>query len=271
MEECFKCGIQISKSRLFDAVSKEGIVKICKNCSKEENIPIIRRSIDFESQEPEQRQTVYQRLSKSSGLTSDHNPGFVEKKQSDIDKLANENILNSVKSEIPEDLIENFHWIIMRKRRMIKLTQEQFAEKIREPIAVVQMLEKATLPRDYKKIIKKIEDFLNIRLLKQEPAPEFVDAPNIHELSTKIEQEGITPDSELARELTVSELKNMNPQTKVPYWRRAMNKMTGKKSDSSETQETVQEQSETKTKTKPSQSDDISQDKINDIIFGRKS
>ena len=67
MEECFNCGAKIDKVRLFDAISDEGVVKICEKCSKEEHIPIIRRPTTFQLKEAERKQSFYEKATISLG------------------------------------------------------------------------------------------------------------------------------------------------------------------------------------------------------------
>ena len=66
----------------------------------------------------------------------------------------------------PTDLINNFNWVIMRKRRSLKISKEKVAEDIFEPLIAVESLEKGILPRDYQSVIKKIEGYLQINLRK---------------------------------------------------------------------------------------------------------
>ena len=59
MDECFKCGITADKTLLMDAISNEGIVKICRKCSFDEDLPIIRKPSVINLKEPEKKETVY--------------------------------------------------------------------------------------------------------------------------------------------------------------------------------------------------------------------
>jgi ribosome-binding protein aMBF1 (putative translation factor) len=128
--------------------------------------------------------------------------------------------------EIPrkrEDLIENFHWIIMRARRNKKMTVTQFAKEIGESEAVVKMAEQGVLPDGDYNIVKKIEAVLSINILKREFAQkaEHKKRLGFDEFSTKT--------------LTISDLHEMKKDEievkpeQEPYWKRLMNALTRKK------------------------------------------
>ncbi|MEK6906484.1 MAG: hypothetical protein AABW81_02590, partial [Nanoarchaeota archaeon] len=75
--ECFICRISGEKAELFNALDeKEGIVKLCKNCSEKEHIPIIGRPTTFQLKEAERRQTVYERMVSISGVNRERKPIF---------------------------------------------------------------------------------------------------------------------------------------------------------------------------------------------------
>ena len=49
-----------------------------------------------------------------------------------MDKNYKEKVGEDLSKKPRADLVDNFHWIIMRARRMKKLTQAQFAKEIGE-------------------------------------------------------------------------------------------------------------------------------------------
>ena len=65
MANCFKCGISSEAVTLYDAISKDGLVKVCGNCNIKENLPLI-RTVD--ASKGEKRLTVYERMTKLSGV-----------------------------------------------------------------------------------------------------------------------------------------------------------------------------------------------------------
>ena len=72
--------------------------------------------------------------------------------------------------ELPEkeklNLIEHFHWEVMKARRRKGLSQKQLANAISESEIAIQMIEKAKLPENSESLIRKLEQFLRISLKK---------------------------------------------------------------------------------------------------------
>ena len=65
---CARCNKSISEVRLFDAVSREGIIKMCEECAKLEGVPIIRKPNTLQLKDSEKSYTVYERLARAAGL-----------------------------------------------------------------------------------------------------------------------------------------------------------------------------------------------------------
>ncbi|HLA23327.1 MAG TPA: helix-turn-helix domain-containing protein [Candidatus Nanoarchaeia archaeon] len=167
MSVCFVCGVDDSDEVLFDLITSEGIVKICKNCSKNENSFSVK---PFQEDKFKRRPTVYERLSRLSGYKKREENPEIEKQNVSLRKMADENVgKNFGKFRNDEDskknLIDNFHWIVMRARRMKHLTQKQLADEIHVPENIIRMMENGYVPdRDY--VIDRIEKRLGINLKK---------------------------------------------------------------------------------------------------------
>ena len=73
---------------------------------------------------------------------------------------------DSVPLKSRPDLMDNFHWIIMRVRRVKGLTQGQLAQAIGESEAAIKMAEQGIVPEGYG-LIDKLEKFLKVRLIKE--------------------------------------------------------------------------------------------------------
>ena len=86
MAECYKCGAE--NVRLSDVISKEGVVKICDFCLKEDDFPLLRRPTSFQLKEAEVPNTVYERLSGIAGINAvEHKKKFspeFEKKENSL-------------------------------------------------------------------------------------------------------------------------------------------------------------------------------------------
>lgn len=180
--ECYKCGADGSRKRLFDTITAEGIVKVCEDCSKGENLPMIRKPTSGQLNEIDRKPSVYERLSKASGINpyakrSEKNENLI-RQETTLREIVDRNYREKVKDNIipREDLIDNFHWKLMVARRMKKLTQKQVAEAIVESEAAVKMAEQGVIPND-NKIIRKLENFYKIRLSK-ENSSEFFSSPS---------------------------------------------------------------------------------------------
>lgn len=177
--ECYICGVSDERTKLFDAVVKEGLVKVCENCSIKENIHIIRRVENLQVKETEQSQTVYEKLSKMAGVDpKEHKAKFGSPSSRKItnlndlrknkkEKELSYSKLNQINSEFKDDLIRNYHWAIFKARRAMKLTQKQLAEAISETEESIKYIERGVLPDNYQAFIKKIESCLGITLFKK--------------------------------------------------------------------------------------------------------
>ena len=180
MVSCFKCGVDESRAILFDAISKTGIVKVCRRCSIIENLPIIRKNVQ---QEEEEKKKVAENFARNQ--TADARRYGRPLPRSD--DLALRNLVDSnFKKNLTEDvelkktMIDNFHWTLLRARRGKKMTQEQLAVALREPIIAINTLERGIVPEKSRELIIKLENYFFIKLRKpadvqQEKKPSRID------------------------------------------------------------------------------------------------
>jgi len=162
MEECFKCHVPETKVLLFDVILPRELAKICGKCSSSVNFPIIKK-VNIPQEKPKVS-TVREALLRISGIE----PG---KKKQDIENIKQEEIKLkeivkrnlskefSFDLDLGKELIDNFHWVVMRARRMKHITQEQLARSIQEPDKIIELIEKGEAP-GRREIIRKIESFL---------------------------------------------------------------------------------------------------------------
>jgi len=172
MDECFNCGISEEKTKLFDAISAEGIAKVCEECAKNENIPLIKKPLG-NTLPKKKRESVYARVSRMSGFDSrikiPKKTESLKKQDTSLKEIIDKNYYNQISNEPkPDFLIDNFHWIIMRARRRKHLTQAQLAKEIKEPETAIKVIEKGIIPRGIYDLIKKLEKYLSIRIVKKE-------------------------------------------------------------------------------------------------------
>ena len=208
--ECFKCGISGERAKLFDAITREGIVKVCEKCSLSEDHPIIRKPTSFQLKEIERKPGVYEMLSKMAGVNPnerrDEKPVFLIKEESSLRAIVDKNYKVRIKQEAKPrpDLVDNFHWVIMRVRRAKRVTQKQLAETIGEAEAAIKAAENGFLPDDGDKLLNKIQNYLKINLFKG---------------GIKIIQEKPLPSKEIIFDrkspttITISDLKKIREET----------------------------------------------------------
>lgn len=233
MLRCVKCHISEDEAVLLEAISGKGIIRICSKCNLIENLPVIKKLDNFKFQEANKSKGVYERLSKYANLDPiEHRKKFTEitmgrsfqgqkAQQDQQEKSLREIVDKNVKKKIEEkrsapkeDLVDNFHWVIMRARRSKKLTQAQFAKEIGEQEHTIKMLEEGFIPEDNPGIIKKVEGGLNIHLKKQQDitftfsSPQIPNVVNDDSAKKEIKDKFLNEfNPNLAKELKVSDLK----------------------------------------------------------------
>jgi ribosome-binding protein aMBF1 (putative translation factor) len=173
VQRCVRCDIREDEVRLFDAIYEGRMNSICERCSIIENIPIIKKPDASQLKESEQSTGVYDRMKRLSGIK--------DEKQEEIyfreDKL-NE-LENKPELELPQkkqlNLIDYFHWEIMKNRRRKGLSQEKLAEVLGESPIVIEMIEKGKLPENAETLINKLEQFFQIKLRKITETEKFLE------------------------------------------------------------------------------------------------
>lgn len=291
MAECFKCGISSEKSWLSDAIGPEGIVKICRKCSDEEDIPLIRRPSMEQIKTSVSEQPLRDRLALSAGIEVKKIPKeqqeFLSRQNTQLKDLVDRNFKLTVpkKPEKREDLISNFHWVIMRARRARKLSPSQLAQGIGEPEIAIKMAEQGNLGKEGDKLISKLESYFGIRLFKRDKRPSLVDDVGmvlpIREARDKLNEEGyfseekrksLTFDRVLSKDVTLSDLKSMERDGKV-----LSSSITSSEIDDLEIDEDAKEmlrrerlhEEAYEERGDLSNKKNLSDEEMNDLIFGR--
>ncbi len=178
MQSCDICGITSTEVRIFDAVRDLRMTTLCERCSIIENIPIIKKPNSEQLKESETVR-VSERMRDLSGMREPEKDEtfFKEDRLKELD--------NNPELELPEkenlDLVDNFHWEIMKQRRRRGLSQKQLAESLGESEMAIQMIEKSKLPENAKRIITKLEQVFQINVrnkqetIQQDTQPILVD------------------------------------------------------------------------------------------------
>lgn len=165
MEMCFRCSRTEEEVRLLDVIYKNELVKACERCAVTEDIPIIRRPTTSQLRDSEKNYSVYQRMKKLAGLEKKE-----EKHETIIEqfkKLEEHPELEIPEEKKPFNLVDNFHWQIARARRNKGLSQRQLGWALGESEAAIKMIEKGELPEDSELLIKKLEQFLQVKIRKR--------------------------------------------------------------------------------------------------------
>jgi len=172
MDTCIRCSVGENEVRLFDAIYEGRMGSICERCSIIENIPIIKKPDVSQLKESEKGVGVYSRMKRLSGIreVKEEETFFPEDKLGELDA--------NPEMELPQEeqlkLIEHFHWEIMKNRRRKGLSPEQLAETLGESEAVVEMVEKAKLPENAEQVIRKLEQFFQVRLRKVDESEKVI-------------------------------------------------------------------------------------------------
>ena len=162
MQSCDICGITSTEVKLFDAVYELRMSTLCERCSIIENIPIIKKP-DSEQLKESETNRVSDRMKDMSGIREPEKPDtfFKEDKLRELD--------SNPELELPErenlNLVENYHWEIMKQRRRRGLSQRQLSESLGESEVAIQMIEKGKLPENAKRILSKLEQIFQNRLM----------------------------------------------------------------------------------------------------------
>lgn len=229
VSECFRCGISGDKSILYDAIGKEGVIYVCEKCSIQDDIPVIKRPTKFQLNTSVTPYTVYERLSRMAGLNpGDHKSkvtrenyerGRTEKGQeASLRQIVDKGLQKKSQEEKEErdDLVNNFHWVVLRARRLRKLTQDQVAKEIDEPVTAIMSMERGIVPKDRPAIVSKLETFFRIRLNKETQIPHSHAGEKqvfeTKELKPRISPKDVKFDRESAGKLTIADLKELKKE-----------------------------------------------------------
>jgi len=174
MNTCFRCGAESSK--LFNVIAEEGIISVCSNCLDNYETPLVEKPSESIFQEPNKKKSVYERLGSFAGINLNEHKPFEKRKEEKINEQDKE-LMEIVKKNVLESpinlnsnnyLVKNFHWYIMRARRLKKLTLSEISRKISEPEEVLKLIESGTISERSLEVIKKLEVYLDIQILAAE-------------------------------------------------------------------------------------------------------
>ena len=163
----------------MDVISDEEIVKMCEDCARKEELPILIKPTTSQLKESERPYSVRERLRRMAGLKAEKEEiKMIAKKITDVtlddlytrkrQKELEERYELEKKKDKSVKLIDNFHWHIYMGRQKKKLTRKQLAELIGESETAIKMLENKEIPGDASILISKLEQFLGVKLRREE-------------------------------------------------------------------------------------------------------
>jgi len=141
------------KAAVVDAIEDGRIVRVSEDYARKEGLLVLRRSIE------EAKQT-------GSGKREDEsrkNKGFIG--MEDLRKP-----LSAKNHEILQELVENFHWILVQKRKGRLLTRKKVADALGESEVNIKMIENGVPPANNFILINKLESYYGISLRKNKVA-----------------------------------------------------------------------------------------------------
>lgn len=202
MAECVRCGISENKVHLFDVISNQGIEKMCAHCAEYENRLILNKPTKAQLKESEKKEVGFRESLKRFEKSLTQPNLELEKQNINLKKIVEKNSEQKLKSESKPrpDLIDNFHWILMRSRRAKKLSQVQLAKELGEAEITIKTAEKGILPEDDYKLVNKFESFFGICLIKKE---------YLEKIQKKYPEQEISFDNLTSKKLTIADLKEM--------------------------------------------------------------
>lgn len=147
--------METNADRYVEAIVEGRIMRVPESYAREENLPIIKKSRMYELKE--RVAEISER--KAREIELDNKKKLLDNFQKPVDWKAN---------HITAELVENFHWQIIRARKNNNLSRKQLATMIHEPEAMVKAIEYGTLPANNFIIINKLQEALGIKLRKHD-------------------------------------------------------------------------------------------------------
>lgn len=173
MAKCAVCGKPEEEVSLYDGVYDGMVRKVCYQCSLDEKIALIQKPSIEQLQEADKRQSVRELMEKLSSP---------QKKIMKTDSAIAHKNLNKIRFPAMKqehgDLVHNYDWIMKQRRRHMKMSTAQLAERAHADKAEIESLESGQLFAGFEKVANSIERVLDIKILKvTEPVTRIIRTP----------------------------------------------------------------------------------------------
>lgn len=166
MKKCVICGRSEAEGEIVRAVYGNHIQDICIGCAERETLTILKKPTAEQLKESERPFTVDERLERMTGV----------KRRDKASGLIINDFIKTKSTQKKQDysylnIVENFNWHIKNARRRMKISTFQLARDIAESESVVKMIEEGQLPGEPKEVVRKLEQYLRIKLIKDDNSP----------------------------------------------------------------------------------------------------
>ncbi len=135
-------------TNMVDAIEDGRIVRVSEDYAQKEGLLILRKQVNIDGASTGKKVEDLRK-----------NKGFIG--MEDLRKP-----LSAKNNEILRELVDNFHWTLLKKRKDRVLTRKKVAEAIDETELSVKMIESGVLPADNFILINKLESYYGISLRK---------------------------------------------------------------------------------------------------------
>lgn len=139
-----------TEERMVDALEDGRIVRVSESYARREGLVILQRPTE------EDRSQAIASVARSQKIQS--------VKEAPFEALRKP--LPKEKNNLVSSLLDNFHWILIQKRKDRRLSRRQVAESIGASESEVKMLENGVLPSQDYILVNKIEKFYGVNLRK---------------------------------------------------------------------------------------------------------
>lgn len=167
MKSCEICEKTFEEVEILEGIAPEGVIKICAECAEELQIPLLKKPSTEQLKQADKHYSVRERMENISGYNR-RNSTQISPEQETVHRNLGR-LRTLPKKQKHENLIENYDWKIKMARRRKKLTPSQLSEKSGVFLEVINSFEKGILPANFEDEAKKLENVLDIQILKIHP------------------------------------------------------------------------------------------------------
>ncbi len=161
--KCVVCGKTKEEADLFEGIYEGDVVDICSDCAELEEVPLIKKPNQERVDAALQSKSVRERL---EGMEQGSETRSLSKDQEVANKFLSK-IKFPSKKDNPDNLVENYYWIIQRARRKKGVTLRQLSVKLGVSEDVLKGIEYGKLPKTFEPIIRQLEEVLDLQLIKR--------------------------------------------------------------------------------------------------------